>query len=423
MIYRSLIAIVALSVSASAMAGFSIDSAGAISTQHGAMGSYEPAERAAAARFRGPAVNNGSVQKRYRDAELLVDLAYKPVTQRGSGRPERVEGFGDSMPLAVAMSMILPTGWQLYRDSSLKAGETPVQISFSGGADWPDLLAAVGERYALKFHIDWYDHTVMMGKGRPGATYHASAVPVIAEPPKAVAPVRVTGAMLSRPGPDSHVAAAAPQAAKPAKAIGQPEAAKPLAVSAAVVPVKKADWLSEKKVSVTGEGAPLTVAQALAQLEQQGIKAILTAEQGSTRYPGPSLASLDGREALKAILTPAGLDFAETPARTIVVRPIQPQTFPVRRAEGQTNPAAVRAFWADIERQVSKLMSPCLRTSAARPCAAQKAGNYAINPDTRTVTVNAPHWVAEDIKRYLVTVKEPSKDDMRSLVKGTVFKQ
>lgn len=182
MIYRSLIAIVALSVSASAMAGFSIDSAGAISTQHGAMGSYEPAEKAAAARFRGPAVNNGSVQKRYRDAELLVDLAYTPLTERGDGKASLVAGFADDVPFAAGMSMVVPRGWHIYKDPALESKAIPERISYIGDKEWPEVLRDMGDKYTLHFHVDWYDHTVMLSKGRPSLATQANKIAVIAEP-------------------------------------------------------------------------------------------------------------------------------------------------------------------------------------------------------------------------------------------------
>lgn len=130
-------------------------------------GSYHPPQAEGHASFRHSDASNAPRQARYEDAELVLDLAYSPVSTRGSGVAQHTDGFADSVPFASGMSMIIPRGWHLYRDKDLNHREVPQRISFDGGREWPDVLRDLGQRYTLHFHIDWYDNTVMMSKGRP----------------------------------------------------------------------------------------------------------------------------------------------------------------------------------------------------------------------------------------------------------------
>src|SRR5690606_10346366 len=38
-------------------------------------------------------------------------------------------------------------------------------------------------------------------------------------------------------------------------------------------------------------------------------------------------------------------------------------------------------------------------------CSEQTLGNFSVNPSTGAVTVQAPHWVMDDIDKYLTNVK------------------
>ena len=61
----------------------------------------------------------------------------------------------------------------------------------------PEVLRQIGDRNGLKFHIDWYQNTVMLSKGRN--TFAASkAIKVIPEPVKASTPILQT-AKLNQP--------------------------------------------------------------------------------------------------------------------------------------------------------------------------------------------------------------------------------
>lgn|GEM_PF-4263003 len=176
----------AATFSSTASASFGIDDSSIIGTERGQMGKYEPYSAQGKATFVAPSGGMEPKQARYKDAELLVDLAYTPVTQHGSGEPGIVPGFGEEIPFDDAMGMILPKGWQVYRAKQLDKKAVPSSITFAGGRTWPEVLKTVGERYELHFHIDWFDHTIMISKGRPSASSLARSMRIIPEPSKPV---------------------------------------------------------------------------------------------------------------------------------------------------------------------------------------------------------------------------------------------
>lgn len=211
---RTVIGCFALAVTATASAGFSIEGAPAVASERGPMGNFQPYQQDARAAFRSSEADLKPRQAKYQEAELVVDLAYKPVTQKGSGYADQVDGFADDVPFPTAMKMILPTGWQLYKDKALDQDAVPEQISYLGGRTWPDVLGQIGERYALQFHVDWYDRTVVMTKGRQSATQQASRIRVIAEP----APLKPASAAAANQSVQTSGSAQA-FAAKPSPAI------------------------------------------------------------------------------------------------------------------------------------------------------------------------------------------------------------
>lgn len=233
---RNAITVIALCLaSSSAFAGFNVLGLPALRTDAGEMASRDDSHQPGGASFRAPGADMASKQARYKNAELMVDLAYRPVTQRGSGQAGEVDGFADDVPFATGMTMILPTGWQLYRSEAMGKSDVPATISFTGGLPWPDVLSQLGDRYALSFYIDWYDRTVVLSKGRPGATYQASRIRVIPEPPKP-AP---KPAPKSAPGAEKTDKPADSKTAKPTKQTPAAQttiASAAPAVSAAVSP-------------------------------------------------------------------------------------------------------------------------------------------------------------------------------------------
>lgn len=176
--YSALLPILLALSSAPVMASFSIHSA----PKNDHLGSFSPKQEEGHGAFRHSDAGNVPRQARYEQAELVLDLAYTPVSHRGNGVATQAEGFADDVPFASGMSMIIPRGWHLYRDKDLNNREVPQRISFDGGRDWPEVLRDLGQRHTLHFHIDWYDHTVMMSKGRPLPDMPSGRLRVIAEP-------------------------------------------------------------------------------------------------------------------------------------------------------------------------------------------------------------------------------------------------
>lgn len=184
------LALAAATLTPSAFAGFNIQDTQILGSDDAAMGKYQPYEAPANGTFRSADGSRQSNQERYKDAELMVDLAYIAISQRGSGPAPVFDGFGDDLPFTSAMTMILPQGWRFYRDKELDPKAVPEKVSYPGGRPWPEVMKQIGDRYALHFHLDWYDRTVMMTKGRFAVGMQTARVKVINEP--TVAPVIAT---------------------------------------------------------------------------------------------------------------------------------------------------------------------------------------------------------------------------------------
>ena len=165
-----------------AQAGFAIHGSAVSSTEVGLMGDRSHENEQGRGAFRVSPADLHARQQRLEGADLLVDLAYRSVTQRGTGEAAVVEGFAEDVPFATGISMILPDSWQLYKAPNLEKSKVPQLITFAGGETWPDVLAQLGDRYALQFHIDWYDRVVMMKPGKPGVLAAVQRVRIIEEP-------------------------------------------------------------------------------------------------------------------------------------------------------------------------------------------------------------------------------------------------
>ena len=224
---RSIIAtaLIAAAVASSTASGaFILDEGNVLSTERGQMGKFQPYDAEGRATFETPSGSMAPKQEKYKDAALMVDLAYSPVSQRGSGEPGLVPGFGDSVPFVNAMTMILPSGWQQYRDKSMSEKDVPERISFSGGRTWPEVLKQIGDRYALHFHIDWFDKTIMLSKGRVSMASQAGQLRVIPEPSRpstasTTSAISTTSSSTSSATvftPSGAVVSSAPVAVKPA---------------------------------------------------------------------------------------------------------------------------------------------------------------------------------------------------------------
>lgn len=191
-------AILAVAVSlcavSAANAAFSLHGVGpSVVSAEGGLMSHTPVNHEGHGAFKQSPADLIERQRRLEGAELLVDLAYEPVVVRGSGKAHVVEGFADDVPFPTAMSMILPTGWQVYRDPSLNGRNIPDRVTFLGDTEWPDVLRQLGDRYAVQFHVDWYDRVVVLKPGRLGLIGNAERIRIVPEPviEKPVEPIEV----------------------------------------------------------------------------------------------------------------------------------------------------------------------------------------------------------------------------------------
>lgn len=314
-----------------AQAGFSLEGSPMLSSERTPSAQFQPYEQKGNASFRQPTAGFEAKQARYQDAELMVDLAYRPVTQTGSGPADVVPGFADDVPFNAAMSMILPDGWQLYRGKSLSKSEVPETVSYRGGVRWPEILNQLGERYALAFHIDWNQRTVMLNKGRESAVSAASRIKIIPEPPrpveKAPAPRVVAGALSSVAPATAAVATPVP-AAKPISAtasvphtpVPTPALAKqPLPAIAPSVMPKPVTPAVPAAVKAPAPAAPQIVTLQVRKGSLQENIRRLSAEHG---WEAPAW-NINADYMLGSNFTLTGKTFEEAISKLLIIHPIE----------------------------------------------------------------------------------------------------
>lgn len=233
---RSILAaalVAAMAGTSTASAAFFIENTNVVSTERGDMGKFQPYNAQGRATFAPSDGNVDADQARYKDAHMLVDLAYSPISQRGTGDATIVNGFGDDLPFVTAMTMVLPNGWRVYLDKGQDEKIVPQRISFSGARSWPEVLRQIGDRYELHFHIDWFERTVMMAKGRPSMASQAAQMKVIPEPGHVATP---SAAMVGAK-PVVLLASASNTSVSTTSAVATPAPFKPALGGAAVMPV------------------------------------------------------------------------------------------------------------------------------------------------------------------------------------------
>lgn len=268
---RIVLAIAIAPLACSALAGFEIEGTPTVSTEAGLMSNRTHYEQDARANFRMPDAKMVPAQKKYADAKakMVVDKAYRVVTHKGTGKPIKADGYADSIPLDSALAMVIPNGWQVYQDADLKDEAIPLAVSYEGGKDWPDVLEALGEYNALRFHINWYDKVVVMGQGRPVYTSKLSRIRIIDEPTNGVrnrflGRQAVAGAPAAVPNSFEPTSAVA-TAVKPDKPIRTSDAIAPASkgrrvVSPTTAPAVKADPVKDKP-AVASAAQPAAKAQ------------------------------------------------------------------------------------------------------------------------------------------------------------------
>lgn len=177
----------ALVITMPAKAAFHIEyPAGVLAEEKGLMGNRTHYEQKGQAAFRmTDAQDTGSALERYQadGAKLVLDLGYRPIIHRGTANNEqRVRAFADDVPLRTAMTLIVPGGWKVVEDKSLKSVRLNETVSFEGNLLWTDALYAIGERYGFQFEVDWTNSIVNIKQGRDGIGKKAGRIRIIEEP-------------------------------------------------------------------------------------------------------------------------------------------------------------------------------------------------------------------------------------------------
>lgn len=306
-----------------ALAGFSISGLPAVSSDSTSIGRYTPYEERGMASFKKPEGEKKPQQERYASAELLVDMAYRPVTQTGSGEAPPLSGFADEVPFTQAMILILPSGWQLYRDKGLDAADVPKLVSYQGGKPWPDVLGDLGGREGLHFHVDWYQRTVMMTKGRQLFPNY-KRIRVIAEPLKPAPTIKPLA-----PWPGTQVVPATakvetvkpdqPLAANSKSAVTNPTAAK---VDGKGIPAAKVTPASTSMPPVVQKRMPVAPAETRLSIMPGTLRQNVIRLSTQNGWEKPDW-KISGDYRIDAGYTLTGKNFAEAIAKFLILHPIE----------------------------------------------------------------------------------------------------
>lgn len=92
--------------------------------------------------------------------KVLSDKSRGVVQELGRGRATEISSFGDDLPLADGLSMIMPEGWVAFVDENLTLPEV---ISWDArGVSWTQALGDLGTNSGLRFIVDWDQNVVQV---------------------------------------------------------------------------------------------------------------------------------------------------------------------------------------------------------------------------------------------------------------------
>jgi hypothetical protein len=87
------------------------------------------------------------------------------VTQIGFGVPIPVMGFGNDLPLADSMDMILPESWTYSVTDDCDMSDK--KATWEAHGTWIDVLEKLGANENLRFLVDWKNNQVIVTQGDP----------------------------------------------------------------------------------------------------------------------------------------------------------------------------------------------------------------------------------------------------------------
>lgn len=96
---------------------------------------------------------------------VMADQSYQALLEYGNADNfKAAPSYGDTMPLADALNLLLPEGWKALRNRATQAS-MKVSWDISEG-DWRDVLRNLGARHGLQFHVDHTSKKVFIREGR-----------------------------------------------------------------------------------------------------------------------------------------------------------------------------------------------------------------------------------------------------------------
>ncbi len=93
---------------------------------------------------------------------VLSDKTVSVLHEIGKGTAQSDNSFGSDLPLADAITMIMPDKWIAYVDERVKQSES-VDWS-SENKPWTENLRSIGLNYGYKFLVDWNQRLIQISQ-------------------------------------------------------------------------------------------------------------------------------------------------------------------------------------------------------------------------------------------------------------------
>lgn len=95
------------------------------------------------------------------DYAIVSDKTTSPLTEIGQGAASSLSGFGKDVPLAAAMDLILPRGWQVRAAPNV---DKNLMMSWGAGDKWIDVLRTWSAANHLATEVNWDRQQIVIEK-------------------------------------------------------------------------------------------------------------------------------------------------------------------------------------------------------------------------------------------------------------------
>ncbi|EAZ98160.1 hypothetical protein [Marinobacter sp. ELB17] len=114
-----------------------------------------------------PSVSEATTVFDQSEYSVWVDNTYLALHEYGKhGYTESAPSYGDPMPLADALKILVPQSWKVLRAKNLEQdGQLLVSWDMKD-ATWIDVLSNLGQRHGMQFHVDHNRNEVFIKDGR-----------------------------------------------------------------------------------------------------------------------------------------------------------------------------------------------------------------------------------------------------------------